>query len=282
MRDTELVNAALAGDARAFAGLVERHVARTESVVRRLVGTDVEDVVQEALLRAYLGLSRLREPERFGAWLCGIAVNVAKMRLQRRTLESQALSENGTNGVIGDAELLGLVREALGVLPRGQRDAVLLHYIDGLSCEEIAAVLESSPGAIRVRLHRARAQLRAHLAAFGPTSPTEGNEMIEMKLQDVLVRVDEHDASKLVADARVALLQEADGDRVLTIWIGPPEGNSLALRLTGETTPRPRRPSTQRSPSPLPTGRSSSTHARAMRSTSPSASALRYSPRTRC
>ena len=63
--------------------------------------------------------------------------------------------------------------------------------------------------------------------------------MIEMRLEDVIVRVAEDDPMKVVADQRIVLLKEADGDRLLPIWIGAAEGNSLALHLTGETTPRP-------------------------------------------
>lgn len=63
--------------------------------------------------------------------------------------------------------------------------------------------------------------------------------MIEMRLEDVIVRVAEDDPMQVVADQRIVLLKEADGDRLLPIWIGAAEGNSLALRLTGETTPRP-------------------------------------------
>src|SRR5712691_2147013 len=91
--DHELVPAALAGDPAAFATLVERNRARVEAVVERMVGEDAEDLVREALLRAYLGLSQLRDPARFGAWLCGIAVNLAKMRLRQRELEGRLLPE---------------------------------------------------------------------------------------------------------------------------------------------------------------------------------------------
>jgi bifunctional DNase/RNase len=117
---------------------------------------------------------------------------------------------------------------------------VLMHYIDGLSCDEIAALLGASPGAIRVRLHRARQQLREQLAPLAPTPmPKEEIRMIEMRVDDVIVRVAEDDPMKLVADQRIVLLKEADGERLLPIWIGAAEGNALALRLTGETTPRP-------------------------------------------
>jgi RNA polymerase sigma factor (sigma-70 family) len=240
MRDDKLVSAALGGDPGAFATLVERNRARVQSVVERMVGEEAEDLVQEALLRAYLGLSQLRDPSRFSAWLCGIAVNLAKMRLRRRAVELRVVLEPTTDGGLDERELLELVREAVEILPAGQRDAVLLHYIDGLSCEEIAALLGTSPGAIRVRLHRARQQLREQLAALEPAPiPKEEIHTVEMRLEDVIVRVAEDDPMKLVADQRIALLKEGDGERLLPIWIGAAEGNALALRLTGETTPRP-------------------------------------------
>ena len=240
MRDDDLVTAALGGDPAAFAALVERNRNRVDAVVERMVGEEAEDLVQEALLRAYLGLSQLRDPARFGAWLCGIAVNLAKMRLRRRARERRLVAEPAADDGFEERELLDLVRDAVDLLPTGQRDVVLMHHIDGLSCEEIAALLGSSPGAVRVRLHRARGQLREQLAAVAPLPmPKEEISMIEMRLEDVIVRVAEDDPMKVVWDQRIVLLKEADGDRRLPIWIGAAEGNSLALRLTGETTPRP-------------------------------------------
>ena len=68
--EQELVQAALRGDPAAFAALVAPARGRAMAIVARLVGADeAEDVVQEALLRAFLGLSRLREPARFESWL---------------------------------------------------------------------------------------------------------------------------------------------------------------------------------------------------------------------
>lgn len=220
----------------AFAELVAASRGRVEAVVARMLPADeVEDVVQEAVLRAYLGLSRLREPERFTAWLCGIAVNLAKMRLRRRAVERRAAVAGG-NAAVGDAperEVLAIVREAVGLLPPGQRDVVLMHYVDDLSCEEIARMLGTSPGAVRVRLHRARTQLRRELAPLAPVPAPRREEttMVEMRLEDVLVRVAADDAARVVDDSRIVLLREAGGERLLPIWIGPPEGDALALRL---------------------------------------------------
>src|SRR5919198_1088115 len=92
----ELVSAALRGDARAFARLVAAHHGRVVGVVARMLPRDeVEEVVQESLLRAYLGLSQLRDPDRFGSWLCGIAVNLAKMQLRRRAAQPRLVAAGG-------------------------------------------------------------------------------------------------------------------------------------------------------------------------------------------
>ncbi|HLF68171.1 MAG TPA: sigma-70 family RNA polymerase sigma factor, partial [Gaiellaceae bacterium] len=220
MRDDELVTAARAGDPEAFAALVARHRARVAAVVERLVGDEAEDLVQEALLRAYLGLSQLRDSARFGAWLCGIAVNLAKMRLRRRAHEARLTGEP-PSAYIEERAFLHDVRDAVDLLPRAQRDVVLMHYVDDLSCEEIAGILDASPGAIRVRLHRARARLREELAPLAPADRRkEKLVMIEVKLEDVLVRVAEDDPTTLVSDHRVVLLKEADGTRLLPIWVG--------------------------------------------------------------
>ena len=63
--------------------------------------------------------------------------------------------------------------------------------------------------------------------------------MIEMKVDDVLVRVGEDDPGRAVASQRIVLLKEKEGDRVLPIWIGTPEGDALAFNLRNEATPRP-------------------------------------------
>jgi RNA polymerase sigma factor (sigma-70 family) len=262
--DSELVATALAGGREAFGELIDRHRPRAVALVRRLLRDplEAEDVVQEALLQTYLRLEELREPGRFGAWLCGIAANLAKMRLRagRRRLASLEDLDGGRrvppglltapdpapDQVAEARELLRLVGAAVDVLPEGQREVVLLHYVDGLSCQEIAALLGRSTGAVRVRLHRARAELRALLRAAHPepeplvaaTRPRkEGAPMIEVILEDVVVRVAPDDG--VAGQHRIVLLRERDGDRTLPIWIGFPEGDALALHRAGAATPRP-------------------------------------------
>jgi RNA polymerase sigma factor (sigma-70 family) len=255
--DGELVAASRTGDRTAFATLIDRHGPRLRAVAARMLDDrhEAEDVAQEALLRAHLGLDELREPDRFGGWVCGIAVNLAKMRLRaRRDGRLDDLSGGRPAPVALDgaaspeqaAETMDVLRRVLGaldLLPPRQRDVALLHYVEGLSCEEIAALTGQAPGTVRVRLHRARRRLQERLAGLVPMRK-EVEEMIEVTLEDVVVRVVAEDADAEVPRLanqrmRIVVLKEVDGDRVLPIWIGASEGDALALQLGGGQMPRP-------------------------------------------
>jgi RNA polymerase sigma factor (sigma-70 family) len=253
VQDSDLVAASLAGDHAAFGELADRHAPRLTALAGRLLGdaVEAEDLTQETLLQAFLGLGRLRDPERFSSWIYGIALNLAKMRLRGRRngalpaldatrLAALVAADPSPAEIVEARELWSLVESALDVLPVEQRRAVLLHYVDGLSCEEIAALLGEPAGTVRVRLHRARARLRVRLSGLAPTR-REAPTMIEVTLEDVVIRVLAREAGDEVSSRslRIVLLREQDGDRVLPIWIGAAEGDALALQLTGGTMPRP-------------------------------------------
>jgi uncharacterized protein len=237
--DGELVAATLGGDRTAFEALLDRHVDRVRLLAARMLRPqDAEDVVQEALLQAFLGLDRLRNPERFGSWLYGITLNLARMRLRRR--DPVLLDAGVVEAPAPDGETaLDAVREALEVLPRREREAVLLHYVEGLAPREVASLVGERPGTVRVRLHRARRRLRRHLAEFAPTNKEAA--MIDVSVEDVVVRMggENGDASDIVGETRIVVLKEQGGERRLPIWVGAPEAAALALQLGGEAMPRP-------------------------------------------
>jgi uncharacterized protein len=249
--DAGLVASTLDGDEDAFALLVERHRTRIRVVAHDLLGdwAEAEDVAQEALLAAHATLPRLHDPERFGGWLAAITANLAKMRLRSRRAGWTSLDELAGGVLAPSAESYvedELVREAMAALSGLQREAVLLHYVEGFSTTEIAARRGESAGAVRVRLHRARSRLRRQLAALAPDTGKDA-VMIEVELQDVIVRALAEDAAKELPrlanrQLRVVLLKEKVGERVLPIWVGAFEGDALALQLGGETTPRPLTP----------------------------------------
>src|SRR5438105_1326539 len=226
LADELLVAAALRGDRGAFARLVDRHRPRTHALTRRLLGdaAEAEDVVQEAVLRAYLALGDLREPARFGAWLCGIALNLGRMRL-RGARRLEPLDESLAAAAAEPAD-----DGALELLPEARRELLLMRYVDGLSAGEIGIRVGRSAGAVRVELHRARAQLRQLIREEAP--------MVEVTVEDVLVRATGDDLDPMTSQ-HVILLRAPDGARRLPIWVGAPEANALALHLGSELPLRP-------------------------------------------
>jgi RNA polymerase sigma factor (sigma-70 family) len=232
-----------------FSSLVERHRPRLRALAFAIVGDreEAEDVVQEALLRGFLALATVRHPDRVGNWLAAITANLARMRRRRPQPEAVSLDllQTPVPSWLDPAQPefeapAEEIRQALAALPTTSRETLLAHYVEGLSCAEIAARVGSSPGAVRVRLHRARGQLRAQLPAFA-TSSKEA-EMIEVALEDVWVRVAPDAPVRLAGEQRIVLLREKGGERVLPIWIGPPEGDALAIQLRGGSSPRPLTP----------------------------------------
>jgi RNA polymerase sigma factor (sigma-70 family) len=222
--DAGLVKAARAGDRAAFATLVERHRPLLLASCRRMAGAgDVaEEAAQEAVLQGLLGLDRLREPARFGAWLVGIGLNVCRHLLRSRPAppwQPEAASPDPQD-LAEAAELVARVREAVAALPAGQRRAVTLYYLAGLSQHEVAAALGIQAGAVRGRLHKARRALRRRLAEFEEADMTQ-SELVEVRVADVVRR-----------DGRnVVVLEEVGGDRRLHLWIGPYEADFLAVHL---------------------------------------------------
>lgn len=136
-----------------------------------------EDITQEAFVKAFHNLHRLREPEKFGAWLAVIASNLARNHLkrERRLVFSEELPEPSAAGAISADDtaanaLRGLevdrVRRALRDLPPDQYQVVVLQYYHDLKLEDIAAMLQISPGTVKSRLFRARQKLARSLELF--------------------------------------------------------------------------------------------------------------------
>ncbi len=169
--DADLVRAALQSQKNAVAELVARHWVTAVGLATRVLGSAdlAQDAAQEASITAMLGLDRLRTPERFGAWFCGITLNVARRWLRQLRAELPASSielisaDSGPDERAEAAEAATAVRAAIAGLAPGQRDAVFLFYLQGLTHREVAAELAISVGAVKARLHQARAALRPQL-----------------------------------------------------------------------------------------------------------------------
>jgi RNA polymerase sigma-70 factor (ECF subfamily) len=169
----ELVSRARDGDAEAFDELVRTTYAETYTLAKRLTGNeeDARDVVQESYLRAYRGLHRFRGDAQFSTWLYRITANCASSHMGKRSRRRTEVLPD--EAVIADVNperdpsaraeatvLRDRLEDALDQLPAKLRAVVVLRDVYDLPHEAIAAELGISESAAKVRLHRARRQLR--------------------------------------------------------------------------------------------------------------------------
>jgi RNA polymerase sigma factor (sigma-70 family) len=241
--DADLVARALARDAAgraAFETLVARHHPMLSRACLRALDGDAAlaaDATQDAVLQALVGLGSLREPGSFGAWLTGIGLRVARRLGARRRRDEgdDALAvlpsdEPSPEDAAARAATVARVRAAVAALPPGQRDAVFLYYLAGLSRAEVAEHLGTGEGAIRQRLHKARATLRAHL-------DEGGSSMVTMEIADVRATgEDRFSATHVVVLAEPG--RTGDG-RTLPIWVDALEATALVATLEAVELPRP-------------------------------------------
>jgi RNA polymerase sigma factor (sigma-70 family) len=262
--DAELVLQALDGAKEPLAELLRRHRDTALFLCSRVLNSPdlAGDAVQEAAIAAMTDLRRLRSPDRFGAWFCGIALNVSRRWLRQLRFEILAVPPDRVSELVGPAEaaeiaeLADRVRDAISQLAPGQRDAVLLFYLQGLSHREVAAELGISPGAVKARLHQARAALAPRLADMAAeagdgvevTDPVKTSTMKESAMTatdavqwvDVVVSEVKGTGEPDVLERKhIMVLAERDGERWLPIWIGPAEATALARTLESAEMPRP-------------------------------------------
>jgi RNA polymerase sigma-70 factor (ECF subfamily) len=176
----ELVTAARAGDRAALDGLVRTTYADTYTLAFRLTGNehDARDVVQETYLRACRGMRRFRGEAQFATWLYRITANCASTADARRARNrTEVLSDElapADSRLEHDPEFStaaiddrNAVAAALGQLPAGLRQVIVLRDIYDLRHGAIAAELGITEAAAKVRLHRARRRLRDVLTETG-------------------------------------------------------------------------------------------------------------------
>ena len=186
MVDQELVERVQAGDKRAFDLLVLKYQRKVQRLVARFVrdSGEVDDVVQEAFIKAYRALPTFRGDAAFYTWIYRIAINCAKNYLaspaRRIVPQSDLISDDDDDAesfdrnaglhdvATPDAEyaskqIAEAVNRAMAALPEDLRTAVTLREIEGLSYEEIAEAMDCPIGTVRRRIFRAREAIATEL-----------------------------------------------------------------------------------------------------------------------
>jgi RNA polymerase sigma factor (sigma-70 family) len=179
--DGSVIHECLNGEPGAFGVLVDKYKEGIYSFVYDKLRDfqDAQDVTQEVFLQAYRGLRSLRRWESFGFWLYRIAyarcsqwLRVNSRRADREFIEDQnpEIVDIRSLNSYRDDQLSETLQDALDSLSEKYREVLMLHYFGGMNSKEIARVIGASPGAIRVRLSRARAQLREEMVAMMDTA----------------------------------------------------------------------------------------------------------------
>jgi RNA polymerase sigma-70 factor, ECF subfamily len=189
--DHALVTLAQTGDDRAYELLVIKYQRRIERLVGRMVrDVDiVQDIAQETFIRAWRALRNFRGEAQFYTWLYRIAVNTAKKHLMDMK-RNPIITEAALRGAPGDddetsalehplnnragendnpeaayaaKEIALAVNEAMDALPEELRQAITLRELEGLSYEEISALMNCPIGTVRSRIFRAREAISARI-----------------------------------------------------------------------------------------------------------------------
>ncbi|MFA7292201.1 MAG: RNA polymerase sigma factor RpoE [Rhodocyclaceae bacterium] len=189
--DQLLVERAQKGDKRAFEQLVAKYQRKLARLLSRFIRdqAEVEDVAQEAFIKAYRALPSFRGDSAFYTWLYRIGINTAKNYLVaqgRRAPTSTGFDSeeaetfddadqlrdiNTPESVLHSKQIGETVNAAMDALPEELRTAIVLRELEGLSYEEIAKVMDCPIGTVRSRIFRAREAVAAKLRPLLDISP---------------------------------------------------------------------------------------------------------------
>ena len=250
-KDSELVALARNGDKAALGDLFERCLSSTIQIALNLVKNEdlAKDLVQEAMLQAYLSLRHLRNNSRFRSWLNGIVINVCRdhFRMQRIDFLSYESIAGGTvyeGDWLQDCQPSPLERveqhdlhrqvlHAVQALSPKVRETTLLFYYDNLDLREISALLGISVGAAKGRLFRARKLLKTQFMQI-----SELEILVEPEGRERMHGVEIVDIIKSHGGYVIVLLND-ERQRWLPISVDEHVGQAIARGIKGYAMPRP-------------------------------------------
>lgn len=171
--DGPLIRRVLDGESGAYAGLVERYRDRLGRYAMRMLGNraDAEEALQDTFVRAFRSLERCSNPDRFGAWIFGILVNRCRTYGARRArrdrvvvTDEYALQRASVAHTENGDAWRDAIEWALDKLSEEQREAFLLKHVEDLSYEEMQQLTGARVPALKMRVLRAREELRRLLS----------------------------------------------------------------------------------------------------------------------
>jgi len=179
MDDLKIIESCLLGNTQVFSRLIDNYKNMIYNLAYRMSNNsqEAEDISQEAFLRAYQSLAHFNSSYKFSTWIYQITLNIIRDRFKKKELNYVSLDtpietddsefypqlENLTNNpeqIITQKESLQAIQQAILSLPLKYREVVVLRHLQDLSYIEIANILKLPAGTVKIRLCRAREQLR--------------------------------------------------------------------------------------------------------------------------
>jgi len=183
MDDLKIIESCLLGNTQIFSKLIDNYKNMVYNLAYRMSNNphDAEDVSQEAFLRAYQSLAHFNPSYKFSTWLYQITLNIIKDKFKKKEIDYISLDTpvetddsefyrqpadltNNPEQIIAQKENFRTIQQAIYSLPLKYREVIVLRHLQDLSYIEISNILKLPSGTVKVRLYRAREQLKKVLA----------------------------------------------------------------------------------------------------------------------
>jgi len=179
MDDLKIIESCLLGNTQVFSRLIDNYKNMIYNLAYRMSNNpqEAEDISQETFLRAYQSLARFNPSYKFSTWLYQITLNIIRDRFKKKELNYVSLdtpietgdsefypqpgdSTNNPEQIIAQKENIQVIQQAIYSLPLKYREVIVLRHLQDLSYIEISNILKLPSGTVKIRLYRAREQLK--------------------------------------------------------------------------------------------------------------------------
>jgi len=191
MDDLKIIESCLLGNTQIFSRLIDNYKNMVYNLAYRMSNSphEAEDISQEAFLRAYQSLARFNPSYKFSTWLYQITLNIIRDKFKRKEIDYVSLDTpvetvdseffpqpadftNNPEQIITQKENIQAIQQAILSLPLKYREVLVLRHLQDLSYIEIANILKLPQGTVKIRLYRAREQLRKILTDSDSNFPS--------------------------------------------------------------------------------------------------------------